>query len=58
MAGPSAADLAEHIATILDGDYDDGLEVAVSAHAVDNVMHISLYDEENSVITVFSATFK
>jgi hypothetical protein len=58
MGGITPAAMAEHIAGILDGDYDDGLEVAVSAHAVDNVMHISLYDEEGSAITVFSATFK
>jgi hypothetical protein len=42
MAGPSAADLAEHIAAILDGDYDDGLDVYVSASATGNGFHIGL----------------
>lgn len=42
MAAITAADLAEHIAAILDGDYDDGLEAYVSASAKGDALSIGL----------------
>lgn len=58
MAALSASDLAAHIAGMIDGDYDDGLEAEVSARAVDNVMYVTLSDEEAGTIAVITATFK
>jgi len=46
MGRITPADLAEHIAAILDGDYDDWLEVYVSASAVGNGFDIRLSECE------------
>lgn len=42
MGGPSAAELAAHLAGVIDGDYDDGLEAYVSASATGNGFHVGL----------------
>lgn len=52
----SAADLAEHIAGIMDGDYDDGLEAFVAATARGSVIDLGLYDDGSARVGGYKIT--
>lgn len=45
------AQIASHIASQLDGDYDDGIERGVRARAEGTLMMIDLTDDETGSIT-------
>ena len=56
MAAITAADLAEHIAGVLDGDYDDGLEAFVAATATGSVIDLGLYDDGSARVGGYKIT--
>jgi hypothetical protein len=53
MAGPSTAELAAHLAGIIDGDWDDGLDAHVRASANGNGFHIHLSDGDAERVATY-----
>ena len=47
----TSTQIASHIADQLDGDYDDGIERGVRAHAEGTLMMLDLTDDETGKIT-------